>query len=156
MVREDARGGSLAEGSSVISVRDQQRRLRRLAERLNRGDDLSEAERAWIAQAFVDIADGRDANEALAVKRTKGQKPDDEKARELTNFVMFWIAGAIENGIAKEEAFTKGASLLRKIHGLDPDSPDEEYSVETVKRYWSKYPGWQRPERSSGEKDSLL
>jgi len=156
VVREGTRGGRLAQGSSLMGIRDQQRRLKRLAERLRQGDDLSKVEREWIANAFTDVANGRDANDALAVKRKRGQSTEDEIARERMNFTLFWVAGAMENGIQAEEAFLEGARLLRKLHGLDPDSPDEEYGVETLRRYWNSRPEWQRPERFPGEDDFLL
>ncbi len=139
-----------------MTVRDQQRRLRRLAARLRQGDELSEAEREWIARAFTDIADGRDANDALAVKRKRGHSKEDEIARERMNVALFWVAGAIDQGATEEDAFIEGARQLRRMHGLDPDSPDEEYSVETLKRFWNKYPQWRRPERSAGEPDLLF
>jgi hypothetical protein len=157
MVREGAREGHCFRRGRLMGVLDQRRRLRSFAAQMRARKPLTDDQFNWLEQTFGRIGNGVDANTALGVKRNRGESIQDELARQRLNFTLFYIAGALNEGIEWEQALQEGVQLINRLHGhgLDPGRY-VKYDVDTLKRAWNKYKDWQRPERLPGEPDSFL
>ncbi|MGA0840398.1 MAG: hypothetical protein ACO3P1_10950 [Pseudomonadales bacterium] len=139
-----------------MSVLDQRKRFARLAQRIRDGKLPTSEQLEWLADAFAKIGEGADVEEALGLKRGRGKSKQDELARQWLDFALFWVASAIENGIPEADAFEKGVQIQRHFHGIDPNDPDDRYSVENLRRAWHRYPHMRRSQRLPGDDDSML
>lgn len=115
---------------------DNRKRLIAFAEKMSNQTPPSEAEYAFLKNAFYRIGNGEDANYVLGVKFGRGQSLSDAKQRQALSFIIMWIESAIqpvdgENpglGYSVSEACEKAAPVLRKMLGVeDTDKYDAEY-----------------------------
>ena len=137
----------------MIDPVEQRRRILRLAQHLKSGGQPTSEQVDWLAQVLQDIGEGRDATEALGLKGGRGKKRGDTVSRERMSRALHLVANLLEIGVDTETAFEQGVQYLRQQHGLAPDDPDDRYSVETLRRSWSRYKHMQSPIRRTGEKD---
>jgi hypothetical protein len=139
-----------------MSMRARRREFTRLARQIDGGTPLTDDQLAWLSTVFARIGRGETADDVLALKRTRGNSEKDERAREVLDFVLFYVAGQIEQGASEDDAFDAGARLQRQLHSLDPDDPDDRYSVDNLRRAARRYPEKLRPMRKTGDEDSVL
>ena len=117
-----------------MSVRKGQARLKRIAERLSQHAPLREEDHTFVVKAFVEIANGADADVALGVKAKRGERKSHHSRQTAFNKKLFfgWVATAI----APESAGGLGLSLQDAIataHNGWPALPSEE----TLRRQWN-------------------
>ena len=120
-----------------MSVREGQKRLRKLSKVLRSSKDLADEERLFLSAALNRIADGEDANTELGVKAKRGERKgklthDNEKRRV---WALHWIAYAKLSvadgglGLTLEEACAKIGENDLKPFG---------FTEETLRTYWKR------------------
>ena len=118
-----------------MSVREGQARLRKLARMLADLPNPTE-DTEFLSSALLEIASGKDANDALDVKAKKGERKSkhSQQTKIELKFFMPWIASAIEPeeeggfGYTVKEAISVAKRHFRNL-------PSEE----TLRRYWADY-----------------
>ena len=119
-----------------MNVREGQKKLKVLANKIYENTPLSENEKEFLSSALTQIASGEDAELALNVKPRKGERKSKSVQDSLQNrqFAMGWLATAIapidEGGL--------GLTLLdasSKIKLNFKNLPSEE----SLRRYWNNY-----------------
>jgi hypothetical protein len=139
-----------------MSVRARRKELGKLAKQIDGGTPLTKEQLRWLSGVCARIGSGESADSVLGLVGKRGERKSAEAAKELLDFVLFHVAGQIENGVASDDAFHAGVRLQRRLHGLDPDDPDDRYSIENLRRMARKYPAKLRPIRKTGDDDSAL
>ncbi|PSJ15894.1 hypothetical protein [Nitrosomonas supralitoralis] len=124
-----------------MSVHDEQKRLRKISDKLKTEAPLSSADKQFLSTALSQIADGIDANQALNVKAKRGEhksKTAQNKRYEgeiKKRLSLGWIATAkarIEDGglgLTLEQAIARIGENDLNAFGL---------TEETLKTYWNK------------------
>ncbi len=108
-------------------------RLRRIAMDLEDSATLSESDRFFLINAFLDINRGIDANEALGVKAKRGQRKTFDSRAQL---VMTWIAAVIKPisegglGMSVDDAIEEAARTRKNEASFG-------LSLETIRYYWT-------------------
>ena len=80
-----------------MSVRKGQTRLKLIAERLSQDAPLSVEHQTFLVKAFLEIANGADADVALGVKAKRGERKSHHSRQTVFNKQLFfgWVATAI-------------------------------------------------------------
>ena len=117
-----------------MSLRKGQTRLKLIAERLSQDAPLSEEHQTFLVKAFLEIANGADADVALGVKAKRGERKSHHSRQTVFNKQLFfgWVATAI----APESEGGLGLSLKDAIataYDGWPALPSEE----TLRRQWN-------------------
>ena len=118
-----------------MSVREGQARLRKLARMLADLPNPTE-DTEFLLSALLEIASGKDANDALNVKAKKGERKSkhSQQTKIELKFFMPWIASAIEPEEEGGFGYTvKEAISVAKRHF--PNLPSEV----SLRRYWADY-----------------
>ena len=117
-----------------MSVRKGQTRLKLIAERLSQDAPLSVEHQTFLVKAFLEIANGADADVALGVKAKRGERKSHHSRQTVFNKQLFfgWVATAI----APESEGGLGLSLKAAIttaYDGWPALPSEG----TLRRQWN-------------------
>ena len=117
-----------------MSVREGQAKLRKLANHLRQGGELSVDDRDFLVSSLLSISDGEDAEIALGVKARRGERKSKQAKDTKLNleFVNGWLASAI----APEKEGGLGLTLKDAVGKL-PDLWLHLPSEKTLLRYWN-------------------
>lgn len=118
-----------------MSVRKGQARLRKLAHMLADLPNPTE-DTEFLSSALLEIASGKDANDALDVKAKKGERKSkhSQQTKIQLKFFVPWIASAIE----PEEEGGFGYTVKEAISVAKQYFPNLPSEV-TLRRYWADY-----------------
>lgn len=139
-----------------MSIRAKRRELSRLAKQIDGGKPLTDEQLRWLSAVLARIGEGESADSVLGLVAKRGEKKSSEEARELFDFVLFYVAGQIDEGMAVDDAFAAGVHLHRRLLGLDPHDLDDRYGIDYLRRMANKYPEKLRSIRKTGDEDSAL
>ena len=125
-----------------MSYQDQKRRIRRLAQALEKGTSVDQLEMNFLIESLWQIGNGADANVALGVKLRKGQKNKDLIDRQRLSFILHWIQCAMypdpgsekqELSLAKacEKAELEVVPLAKQLY---PGGSSHSYNAEYLER----------------------
>jgi hypothetical protein len=122
---------------------DVKKRLKVFAKRMSTHSPLSNEEYDYLANAFMQIADGEDANQVLGVKFGRGNSLSDGKKRQALSVTIHWIECAIQPadgpipglGYSVSKACSEAVPVLRKMLGVE-DS--EKYDAEYIRQCYYK------------------
>lgn len=153
-----------------MSHLDQRRELLALAGKLKIGQELTDAQRNFLASALVQISAGEDANSAFKLKLKPGEKKTDAIARCRLSLMLHWIACYVQGEshsseksisveAACEEAMTTIVPFAKSIYpGADRHTYDAAYllrcwhdpayaHMRSATRGWTEpdFPYWQPP-----------
>ena len=119
-----------------MNVRQAQARLRAIAKQLSTGVNMSKENSDFLASALMGIADGEDAETALNVKVTRGQrKSKNGRDKKIAlEFAYGWIATAI----ASQNDDGLGLTLKAASEIISKNLPAHGLSPETIRRYWNR------------------
>ena len=115
---------------------DVRKQLHVFAEKMGAHQQLNQEEYQYLANVFMRIANGEDANAVLGVKFHRGNSFADAKLRQGLSFIIHWIECAIQPedadipglGYSVSKACVEAAPILRKMMGVeDSDKYDAEY-----------------------------
>ena len=90
------------------------RRFAALAQQLKNNTPLNEEQRLYLAEAFAQIANGTDANEAMGIKYSKGKSDAKDQATEKHFLIIHWMTAAI----LSEEEGGLGLSITQAIDAV--------------------------------------
>lgn len=145
-----------------MNLRKIQRRLKRIAKIIGSGSQLSEQEKLFLSDALLQIADGRNADEALGVKGkkgvAKGAAARNNQNRKMA--AMAWISTARKPlsdggyGLTLDQACSVLAGEIIQLNtdqeaaikadgGIDAftrGSISFGFTASTLQSYWSKNP----------------
>ena len=140
-----------------MSHEDHKRALLDLAYQFDRGDDLTDSQRQYLAVVFYRVATGEDANKVLQLKSTKGKKLSDVIARRRMSLILHWVAGAMHpDPNTDEQAMTLSQACVEAMDTIVPlakmafpGADNREYDAEYIARCWSDptYAHMRSPER---------
>ena len=136
-----------------MGVREQRRRYKVIAAQLRQHIPLSAEQFDQLAEVFARIADGEDANAVLRVRATNGKSESDEVSRERMSMALSYVATLREEGMTLKQAMEEGSRLLRRLHGLHPDDPEDRFSPETLRKAWRRYPHMRSAVRHTMDED---
>ena len=123
-----------------MSVRKGQARLRKLAHTLTALPSPSE-DTKFLSSALIEIASGKDANDALGVKAKRGERKGEyerlSKIR-LQNF-MSWVTLATKPIDQEGQGYT-----LKKAIKIAKENFKDLPSEATLHRYWTRFPERQK------------
>lgn len=136
---------------------DHRRIFLKLAEEIA-SDRLSPAQKQYLTVVFQRIGRGEDPRVVLGVKLERGQKQNDDSARQRLSFILHWIAGLLDgntiNGKRKmsvETACEKAMdSVVPVSKKLFPGAGGRIYDAQYLSRCWyaSEYAHMQSVTRS--------
>jgi hypothetical protein len=125
---------------------------------------LSEAQLYWLSLVFYRIGNGEDPATVLGLSRNRGQKRNDDMARQRLSFVLHWIACYLDDNVgtkkrrvsvetACQEAMTRIVPASLKLF---PGAGGPTYDVQYLSRCWyaSKYAHMRSVTRSVYDPDS--
>jgi hypothetical protein len=125
---------------------NQKKRFRAFAKQLENGEPPTKEQTEYLIHIFRGIADGRDPTRLLGLTYGDGKSKQDETSRGYMDFVMHWIACAIEpdadqnskliKPYSMKEAFEEGSKIARRLFEVtDSDSYDPAY----IKKKWYQH-----------------
>jgi hypothetical protein len=139
-----------------VSIRAKRRELSRLAEQIDGGETLNYDQLRWLSAVLARIGNGESADSVLGLVARRGERRRSEEAKEVLDFILFYVAGQIDQGMAVDKAFEEGVRLHRMWLGLDPHDPDDRYGIDYLRRMANKYPEKLRSVRKDGDEDFAL
>ena len=74
-----------------MNHQDQRRRLRRLAQALDKGTSVDQLEMNFLKESLWQIGNGADANATLGLKSGRGQKVSDLVSRRRMSFILHTV-----------------------------------------------------------------
>jgi hypothetical protein len=125
----------------VVNPSEQRKRFLALAAQLRNGTPLSREQIEYLVVSFEQIGYGESADTVFALKRTRGQKIDNEQHRRTMSLVFVQIAHYMAppdgfppgEGLPLMEAVRKVVPLARELLG---EKDSEQYSEEYLYKLW--------------------
>jgi hypothetical protein len=114
--------------------------LRKIADDMENGIELSAEERKFLCDALKRIGKGEDANIVLGVNAKRGQRKTKESADKALkmHFALSWIALAIQ-------PIEEGGQGLTLDDAADTASKYFNLGDETLLTYWRNHPELRKP-----------
>ena len=142
-----------------MSHTDPRRRLRRLAQALDKGESIDQLEMNFLIESLWQIGNGADANATLGIKSGRGQKVSDLVARRRMSFIlhivecfMFPDPNSDRQDMTLEQACIEvEKDFVAIAKRLYPGADKTKYTAEYIQRCHSspKYKDmrspWRRP-----------
>ena len=131
-----------------MSVIERRKRLIEIAECIKAGASLSDADAAFLSDALIKIAEGKEPKAALDIKAKRGERiskdyQDKVKQGELMkSFALGWLATAIapeeEGGLGLSNEVAIG--MIGELSPVFKDTKAFGFTEETLKTYWAQNP----------------
>ena len=147
-----------------MTPEDQKKRFRAFAKQLENGHPPTKEQTEYLIHLFRGIGTGRDPARILGLTYGDGKSKQDEISRVIMDFVMHWIACAIEPDVDQNgkpikpysmfKAFQEGSRIAKHLSGTEkPDAYDPTY----IRKVWyeRKKQGKVRAVRSAFDTDSI-
>lgn len=126
----------------------QRKRFKAFAIQIDKGLPLTGKQLAWLKHTFLALSDpNRDVMRVLGLKYTAGHSAQKDLAAQKMDFLMQWIASAINEDTAPykdpndspapmtlEQAFAEAARLAKVLFANDPKS--QSYDRDYIKKCW--------------------